>query len=127
MTYKNHSTWHGDIPRLLMSVEIGNTVKDDALIDRVQDTGNYVLNGLRDLEQRYDVTSNSRGRGSIMAFDTKVPQGEFVAALLQHGVNVSGCGYYSIRLRPSLTLTRDEANIFLEIMEKTIKRFGAKV
>jgi 4-aminobutyrate aminotransferase/(S)-3-amino-2-methylpropionate transaminase len=123
VTYKNHSTWHGDIPRLHMAVEIGNIIREEQLLDRVKDTGEFILNGLRDLEKSTDIIHSSRGLGSLMAFDVRVPQPDFVKAMLNHGINASGCGSQSVRLRPSLTLTRDEAAVFLDVLGKVVKTF----
>ena len=123
VTYKNHNTWHGDIPRLHMAIEINNIIREEQLLDRVKDTGEFILNGIREIEKDTDIIHSSRGLGSLIAFDVKVLQQDFVRTMLNHGVNISGCGNQSIRLRPSLTLTRDEATVFLEILQQVVKTF----
>ena len=92
-------------------------IEKENLIENATTVGNYLLNGLKDLEQRFpDVISNARGRGLMCAVD--LPSGEnrdkLREVLYDDGVIVLACGDHSIRFRPHLNVSEEEIQIALD-------------
>jgi L-lysine 6-transaminase len=75
------------------------------------------------LREKYpDVVSNTRGQGLMTAFD--LPDGEMRGAVLgkarDNGMIVVGCGDRSVRFRPPLNLTAEEADEGVDIIDRSI-------
>ena len=92
-------------------------MKEDSLLDRVNETGKTIMRGLYDLETRFpEVLSRARGLGTLCAIDVKnlALRDKIIHNLRQRGINLGGCGEASIRIRPSLTFTPHHANIMMD-------------
>ena len=63
---------------------------------------------------------NVRGRGLLLAVDTPRPAADVVADCLDHGLLVGTAGESSLRLTPPLTLTTDELDQGLAILEEVL-------
>jgi L-lysine 6-transaminase len=83
--------------------------------------------GLGKLAQQFpQLITNVRGRGLMCAFD--LPSGDIrgkaIDAMEANDLLVLASGHQSIRFRPGLTLTSDEAAEGIRRMEKSLKQIG---
>lgn len=111
------NTWIGDPHKVIMLEQVVNTIREENLLQRVQDAGDTIMAGLNQLEEKFPhLLSKSRGRGTFCAVD--LPSTEARDTLLNRlrarGVHLGGCGEATIRIRPSLTFTPRHANIMLD-------------
>jgi 4-aminobutyrate aminotransferase/(S)-3-amino-2-methylpropionate transaminase len=111
-SFQIFNTWLGDPLRILLINEIGRIIQDDNLLQKVIDVGEYIMTELIKLEEQL-LISNVRGIGTLCAFDVEDSQ-LLAMKLLNEGVYIGICGENSIRLRPSLTLTKSEGKIFID-------------
>ena len=100
-----------------------STAEEDRLLDNAERVGAELLAGLRSLEERFPGrVDNSRGRGMFAAFD--LPDGEtrgrVLEAMLEAGVLGLPSGARSLRFRPPLTLTSEEATEGLARLESAL-------
>jgi 4-aminobutyrate aminotransferase/(S)-3-amino-2-methylpropionate transaminase len=114
--FQIYNTWMGDSLRILLTNEIGKIINEENLLERINDVGKYIMDQLYMLENKHKI-SNVRGIGTLCAFDVEDSK-TFLTKMLNAGINVGVCGTNSIRLRPSLTLTLDEAKILIDILNK---------
>ncbi len=63
---------------------------------------------------------NVRGRGLLLAVETSGPAGDVVAECLERGLLVGTAGETTLRLTPPLTLTADELEHGLAILEEVV-------
>jgi len=94
------------------------------LLKNVQITGAYLKDSLFDVQRRFpNLVKNVRGQGIFLAFDLPdtAAQGKLLGTLRQKGVEATGSGATSIRFRPMLIFTPDHADIFLNILESSLK------
>ena len=61
-----------------------------------------------------------RGRGLLLALDVDRPASEVVSACLEEGLVVGTAGERTLRLTPPLTITADELEHGLQILEEVI-------
>ncbi|CAK8671881.1 4-aminobutyrate aminotransferase, mitochondrial-like [Clavelina lepadiformis] len=122
--YRVYNTWMGEPIKLVLLEKVLDVVKEQDLVFQAENTGHYVVNGLRQLEKMFpELLSAIRGRGMFIAADiTEAGKREtFVKKLLQKGVLLGVCGDHSIRLRPSLFFTPAHADILLDKVEETAR------
>ena len=112
-TFQIFNTWMGDTGRMLILDEILKVVEEEQLMERMKILGKYTKKCI--IAKNY---TNVRGKGMLIAFDlpTTRIRDEMIEELQLQGVIVGKCGNVSIRLRPSLTITKDELDIFLRLL-----------
>merc|ERR1712080_87204 len=84
------------------------------LLDLVTESGNIMLDGLKELQQRYPhMLSAARAMGTMAAVDCNTEQArdKIVSDLKQVGINVGGCGKATLRIRPALIFAPRHAHI----------------
>lgn len=118
-----NSTWGGgfvDMIRLQRFLEI---IEEDRLVDNARVVGEHLLTGLRALETELSpLVTNSRGRGLLVAFDTDASRrSQLLRACFDGGLLCLPCGSTSVRFRPPLTLTKNEADRGLAILRQALK------
>jgi len=105
-------TWNADVTDMVRCKYILRAYKKYNILDNVKKVGNHLAQSLSEDNR----LSNVRNMGMILAFD--LPNTEkrdnFVKNLFLNGVLCNPTGEKSIRIRPNLNLTMDEANIAIE-------------
>ena len=118
-----NSTWGGNLVDMVRGQRYIEIIEEEDLLANVTSVGRHLLDGLRRLEEEFPgkVTS-ARGRGMFMAFD--LPDGQtrdqVLAAMLAADVLGLASGEVAVRFRPSLVLTREEADEGLARLEKAL-------
>jgi len=123
--YRIFNTWMGEPSKVLLLEKVIEVIKRDRLLENVQASGRKLLDGLNDLSKRYPQHLNSvRGVGTFCAFDCSSVEkrDEIVAKLKEKGIQSGGCGDLSIRLRPALVFQPYHADIFLDRLDKVLKK-----
>jgi len=120
-----NSTWGGGLTDMVRFGRYLEIIAEDRLLDNARKVGEHLLRGLRAVEQELSpVMSNARGRGLMIAFDLETPEQRARAhqEIVDNGLLVLTCGTRSIRFRPHLNLTEDEADQGLEIVRRSLKQ-----
>jgi L-lysine 6-transaminase len=119
------STWGGtlaDMVRVTHELEI---VDRDNLIAYAAEMGAYLNERLRDLQRRhFGVMLNVRGMGLYQGFslDSPARKGEVVrVARERYSTLLLGCGAQSIRFRPNLSVTREDVDQVIEILDAVLQ------
>ncbi len=108
-----NSTWGGGLADMVRCEIILRVMEEERLVENAERVGAYLLERLRELQREFPSrVSNARGRGLLCAFDC--PSREARDALILRARDqrmlVLSCGERSIRLRPALNLSREEAD-----------------
>jgi L-lysine 6-transaminase len=114
-----NSTWGGNIVDMVRFRYIIDAIQNDKLVDNAHHIGSHLLWCLRTIRG----LDNVRGRGLMIAFDLPSPElRDRMMELLQENMIVLKCGSRSIRLRPPLTFSEENADAacrhIREAMEK---------
>jgi L-lysine 6-transaminase len=108
-----NSTWGGNLVDMVRCRKFLEIMAEEKLVENARTTGEFLLGKLNELASEFPgKMTNVRGRGLFIAFD--LPDGKARAGVLscwlrKHNVMSMASGERAIRLRPPLTLTRDEA------------------
>jgi len=119
-----NSTWGGNLVDMVRCQRIIEVIEEDDLLANCAAVGEQLLEGLRSLEATFDGrVTNARGRGLFIAFD--LPDGDArtrtLTALNDADVLGLASGERSIRMRPPLVLSRDEAAEGLRRIETALR------
>lgn len=109
--FQIYNTWLGDPVRLTMANIIGDVIHDEGLLDRVTSVGYYLMNEMKNIPY----LDNVRGMGTFIAFDCEDHQ-NIVSRLMDNGVLIGSCGQNTIRIRPNLIFSYEEANVLLDAL-----------
>jgi 4-aminobutyrate aminotransferase len=102
----------------------------EQLVANAADVGQYLIEGLRDLQQKHALIGDVRGLGLMIGIElvkdrvSKVrataERDRVVDAAFTRGLLVLGAGRNTIRLSPPLVLTRAQARIAIDIIDESI-------
>ena len=121
-----NSTWGGNLIDMVRCQKYLEVIDEENLIKNAETQGNYLLEGLEELSQKYsDKISNARGLGLMCAFDLPTPEkrDELQKKLYAKDLIVVTCGATTIRFRPPLIISSEEISEALGILDKTLKTF----
>lgn len=114
-----------------------DTIVEEDLVARAAQLGTYLMDSLRTLQQRHEQIGDVRGRGLLVGVelvedrDSRRPANDLGAAVtaecLRLGLSMNivkgdGSQQNCLRLAPPLTVSRDEIDLAMEILDKAITR-----
>ena len=114
-----NSTWGGNIVDMVRFKYIIDAIQNDKLVDNAYHIGSHLLWCLRTIRG----LDNVRGRGLMIAFD--LPSSELrdrMMELLQENMIVLKCGSHSIRLRPPLTFSEEDADAACRYIRESMEK-----
>jgi len=128
MTAGTHGSTFGGNP---LAMAVGNAVLDVVLapgfMEHVVKVANFARQQLAGLVAAHpSVFEDVRGEGLMLGLKLRVPNAEFVAALLKNKMLVIGAGDNVIRLLPPLIVTEDDVRAALKILSETAAEFEKK-
>jgi len=121
-----NSTWGGNLIDMVRCQKYLEVIDEENLVKNAELQGKRLLQGLEEIEKKYPKKiSNARGRGLMCAFDLPAPKDrdELKDKLYANNLLVLSCGSVTIRFRPPLTISSEEIDEALGIIDKTIKAF----
>ena len=102
------------------------------LIQNAASVGDYILGQLRELQKRYPLIGDVRGKGLMIGVElVKDPvtkekaieeRSKIIQACFEKGLLILGCGENVIRLIPPLIITKEEADTALTILEEVLQK-----
>ncbi|MGZ5382289.1 MAG: aminotransferase class III-fold pyridoxal phosphate-dependent enzyme, partial [Thermoanaerobaculia bacterium] len=108
-----NSTWGGNLVDMVRCRKFLEIMAEERLVENARTTGEFLLGKLNEMASEFPgKMTNVRGRGLFIAFDLpdgKARGGVLSCWLQKHNVMALPSGELAIRLRPPLTLSRDEA------------------
>jgi L-lysine 6-transaminase len=114
-----NSTWGGNLVDMVRFCHIADAVQSENLLVNAKDVGQYLLWHLRCIEG----LDNVRGRGLMIAFDLpSTEERDKMMSVLQENMLALNCGDRSIRLRPHLTFSKEDANLAHEYISKALEK-----
>ncbi|HVU19789.1 MAG TPA: aspartate aminotransferase family protein [Rhizomicrobium sp.] len=128
MTAGTHGSTFGGNP---LAMAVGNAVLDVVLapgfIEHVNRIANFARQQLAGLVAAHpQVFEDVRGEGLMLGLKLRVPNTDFVRALLKNKMLVIGAGDNVIRLLPPLIITEDDVRAALKILSETAVEFEKK-
>ena len=108
---------------------------EQSLVRNAAEVGAYLVDRLRELQQKHAIIGDVRGRGLMIGIElvrdrtTKeratTERDQVVEACFARGLLVLGAGKNAIRLSPPLVLTKDQAATAVRILDEALSTVGA--
>jgi len=114
-----NSTWGGNAVDMFRCKVFLEIIEQENLLQNATIVGQHLLLGIRELCKEFsDIIDNPRGRGLLLAFDGRTPElkTKIWQSFYDTNLLVITCGKQTIRFRPHLDLTREEADEALKRM-----------
>ncbi len=109
------TTFGGNHLACAAAIAVLEVMENENLVANAAEVGEYLLAELRKIPAAKDV----RGRGLMIGFDVEGSGSEMRRRLLfEKGIFTGGAGASTVRLLPSLAITRDHADQFLNALKE---------
>ena len=109
------TTFGGNHLACAAAIAVLEVMEQEQLVDNAAEVGEYLLTELRKIPAAKDV----RGRGLMIGFDVEGSGSDMRRRLLfEKGIFTGGAGASTVRLLPSLAITREHANQFLNAFKE---------
>jgi acetylornithine/N-succinyldiaminopimelate aminotransferase len=119
---KHGSTLGGSPFACRLGLEFLNIVEDDGLLERVRDTGGYLLAGLQELAGELGV--EARGRGLLLGLDLGRPARPVAEQGLAHGYLLNVVQGNVLRFLPPFLLERKHVDAVMDLLHRLLLTEG---
>ena len=130
------STLGGNVVACAAALAVLDVVRSEHLLENSARQGNYMLQRLREMAEKYPIIGDVRGKGLMVGFEVVkdpkmrepgiVEAQEIVRKCFRRGVLSALCGSSVVQIAPPLGITREFLDRGLEIMESAISEVAAE-
>lgn len=121
-TAGTHATTFGGSP--LVTAVAGKVLRllsQPSLPTKVQELGRYFRQRLRELQSRYPIITEVRGRGLMIGLELAVPGQKLVEACLRRGAIINCTHDTVLRFLPPLIVDTTQIDRLIEILDEVLK------
>ena len=119
------STYGGNPLATRAGYEVVRYIIENEIPAKVAEDGRYLEQRLHGLEDRLDIVAGARGKGLMQAVElTEEAAAEVTQGCLERGLIVNNVRPNAVRLLPPLTVTREELDEGLDILERVLVEVG---
>jgi 4-aminobutyrate aminotransferase len=126
----SHASTFGGNPLSCQAAMATIELLEKSLMKNATAMGDRLINGLRELQKRFECIGDVRGKGLMVAVElvsdrkTREPatewRGQIIKNAFKKGLLLLGCGENSLRFCPALTVNSDEIDLCLTILEEAV-------
>lgn len=106
-------------------------MQDEHLVERAAELGEYFIARLNELQERFPMIGDVRGKGLMLAVDfvsdraARTPDPAFrdrvLARCFVHGLMLLPCGFSALRFTPALVVDRSQIDQAVSVLERAIR------
>jgi 4-aminobutyrate aminotransferase len=129
------STFGGNPVAIAAALASLDVIENEHLLENSTTVGNHMMKRMADWPSKYKLVGDVRGRGLMIGVEivkdktTKeygaAERDRIVEAAFDRGVLFLGCGPGTVRICPALVVTKEEADVAVDVLEECIKLVGA--
>ncbi|MBW2710709.1 MAG: acetyl ornithine aminotransferase family protein [Deltaproteobacteria bacterium] len=130
----SHASTFGGNPVSCQAALVTIELLEEELMKNAADQGDYLMAGLRELQQSYECMGDVRGKGLMVGVElvkdreTKEPartwRDEIIQKAFYKGLLLLGCGENTIRFSPPLTVTAGEIDTCLSMFDSVVREIA---
>ena len=115
------STFAGNPLAMSVGIEVIKIILEDGFLQNVIKQSNYLWNGLKDIEAKYEEVTEVRGAGLLLGIKTKMNNTKMSNKLIKNRLLCVPAADNIIRFAPPLIVTKKEIDKALQIIDLTFK------
>ena len=129
------STFGGNPVAIAAALATLDVIEKEHLLENSARVGDYMLKRMADWPSRLKLVGDVRGRGLMIGVDivkdqqTKeygnVERDRIVEMAFERGILFLGCGPSTVRICPPLVVTKEQADVAIDVLEQCIRSVGA--
>jgi acetylornithine/N-succinyldiaminopimelate aminotransferase len=118
------TTFGGNHLACAAGIAVLDVLEQENLVQNANETGNYLMEKLAEISSEIQI----RGKGLMIGLEFRYPVSELRKKMLfEHAIFTGVSGQNMIRLLPPLSLTKKEADIFLDAFGKAFAEVSASL
>jgi 4-aminobutyrate aminotransferase len=124
------STFGGNPVCIAAALATLDVIEKEGLLRNSEEVGNHMLKRMADWPKKHRIVGDVRGRGLMVGVEIVKDQktreyghderDRIVELAFERGVLYLGCGPSTIRIAPPLVVTKDEADVAIDVLEESI-------
>src|ERR1700680_1136512 len=128
------STFGGNPVAIAAALATLDVIEKEHLLENSASVGNYMMKRMADWPSKLKLVGDVRGRGLMIGVDivkdkiTKeygnAERDRIVEMAFEQGMLFLGCGPSTVRICPALVVTKEEADVAVDVLEKCIAAVG---
>jgi acetylornithine/succinyldiaminopimelate/putrescine aminotransferase len=120
----SHASTFGGNPLACAVAKVSlETILNDGLCERSRKMGAFLIEKLSGLREKHDLIEEIRGKGLMIGVDLKYGRAsEIVELCTKKGLLINATSENTLRFLPPLTITRDEINHAVSILDDVFSR-----
>jgi 4-aminobutyrate aminotransferase len=129
------STFGGNPLCIAAALATLDVIEKEHLLENSTSVGNHMLKRMADWPKKFKLVGDVRGRGLMIGVEIvkdkatreygAAERDRIVEAAFEHGVLFLGCGPSTIRICPPLVVTKEQADVAVDVLEECIQQVGA--
>jgi 4-aminobutyrate aminotransferase len=131
------STFGGNPVCIAAALATLDVIEREGLLRNSQEVGNHMMKRMADWPKKHKIVGDIRGRGLMIGVDIVKDQktreygsaerDRIVENAFERGVLFLGCGPSTVRIAPALIVTKDEADVAVDVLEESIAAVEASL
>ncbi len=131
------STFGGNPVCIAAALATLDVIEREGLLRNAQEVGNHMMKRMADWPKKHKIVGDIRGRGLMIGVDIVKDQqtreygnaerDQIVEGAFERGVLFLGCGPSTVRIAPPLIVTREEADLAIDVLEESIAAVEANL
>jgi 4-aminobutyrate aminotransferase len=128
------STFGGNPVAIAAALATLDVIEKETLIENAASVGSHILQRMADWPSRLKAVGDVRGRGLMIGVEivrdkvtkeyASAERDRIVEFAFERGVLFLGCGPSTIRLCPPLVVTKEEADVAVDVLEECVAAVG---
>lgn len=115
------TTFGGNHLACAAALAVLDVIENEGLIENAHLIGEYLMEKLLEMKDHQPHITDVRGRGLMIGIDFDIPQKDVRTPLIYQEHCFTGCsGANTLRLLPPLCITKDDADEFLERLDRVL-------
>ncbi|HLX83623.1 MAG TPA: acetyl ornithine aminotransferase family protein [Terriglobales bacterium] len=130
------STFGGNPVCIAAALATLDVIEKEGLLRNAQEVGEHMVNRMADWPKKHKIVGDVRGRGLMIGVEIVKDQktreygaserDRIVELAFERGVLFLGCGPSTVRIAPALIVTKDEADVAMDVLEDAIALVAAE-
>jgi 4-aminobutyrate aminotransferase len=130
------STFGGNPVCIAAALATLDVIEKEGLLRNAQEVGEHMVKRMADWPKKHKIVGDVRGRGLMIGVEIVKDQNtreygaserdRIVELAFERGVLFLGCGPSTVRIAPALIVTKDEADVAMDVLEDAITLVAAE-